>query len=377
MRLSRKFDYALISLAIFSIGLAFFTTFSGHHLKTYADNEESGIYEEKGTYFVTIFDESKKLTVKTASKTVAEVLAKLGITINQTDSVEPGLGTVINSDHFFINIYRSHPAIVKDGSKEKYIMTSSYNPKTIMEEAGITVYDGDDINLIPNSKFLETGIANAYEIVRNGSHIITVEEEIDFNEQTIKDYSMDYGTSEVRRLGEVGRKTVTIEVKYKDNVEISREIISEEIIKEPVDRVVANGARSRSTTSATENESIIWDYLLAQGFSKVQTAGIMGNLQQEHHFDTSDTSGGLGIAQWTGGRRTNLISRGDYLNIHVQLQYLMDELNGGYAYVKNAILNATTIEDATIIFQNKFERCGVCREDQRINYAYEIYERHQ
>src|SRR3990167_9928557 len=34
------------------------------------------------------------------------------------------------------------------------------------------------------------------------------------------------------------------------------------------------------------NEDVVWNFLIAQGFTKVQTAGIMGNLKQEHQFRT-------------------------------------------------------------------------------------------
>ena len=91
---------------------------------------------------------------------------------------------------------------------------------------------------------------------------------------------------------------------------------------------------------------------------------------------TSDTPGGLGIAQWTGGRRNNLLSLPNPYDIHTQLQYLMTELNGGYARAKSAIMSSTSIEAATRAFQNQFERCGICREETRIGYAYDIFDRY-
>jgi len=60
----------------------------------------------------------------------------------------------------------------------------------------------------------------------------------------------------------------------------------------------------------------------------------MGNLMQEHHFNTD----GDGLAQWTGGRKANLLSRPEPYNIYTQLDFLMWELNGGYASTKNLIL---------------------------------------
>lgn len=129
------------------------------------------------------------------------------------------------------------------------------------------------------------------------------------------------------------------------------------------------------STSKYTNARTTWDYLIAQGFTREQTAGIMGNLQQEHNFKTHDTAGGLGIVQWIGARRANLIARGNSADLKVQLDYMMEELRGTEKRAYNSILRSKSIESATIAFQNNYERCGLCKQAQRIQYAYEWYGR--
>ena len=191
---------------------------------------------------MTFYDGGKKLTVKTDAATVAEAITRFNLTLNDGDRVEPTLDTEINSDNFFINIYRAHPVIIQDGLSEKYIMTASFDAKTIAKEAGITVYDGDEITLVPNLHFLESGVASVYRLTRNGGRTVTVEEEIPFAEQTVKSYNLAPGTEEVQQLGEVGMKKVYYNVQYVDGKEVSREYLSEEVVKEPVARVTAVGA---------------------------------------------------------------------------------------------------------------------------------------
>ena len=139
---------------------------------------------------------------------------------------------------------------------------------------------------------------------------------------------------------------------------------------------VAPATTKSQPVSAGNNEAITWNFLIGQGFTRNQTAGIMGNLQQEHNFKTDDVPGGLGIAQWMGGRRANLIAQGNYLDINVQLNFMMSELNGPEAAAGRAIRAAQSVEGATVAFQNLFERCGMCHESQRINYAYSILSRY-
>ena len=243
MRLNHKLDKIMFLATVFMLAFVFGVTIAKNMtVNTYAENED-GIYEEQEEYFVTFYDDGQKLTVKTNARTVKEALDKAGYKINMSDKVEPSLDTKIDNNNFFINIYRSRPALVKVGLSEKYVMTASSDPKTILKEAGITVYDGDEIKVAENANFLETGIATIYEVVRNGGRAVTVETEIPFKEQEVKDYNLTPGQKEVKQLGEMGKKVSNYEVLYVDGEEVSRTLISESVTREPVDKIVAVGAK--------------------------------------------------------------------------------------------------------------------------------------
>lgn len=246
MKLSRRFDIALwIILAVFMTAVFGFLMHFGVN-RTFAEGEDTSYFETHGARYVTFYDDGEKLSVKTDAGTVMEALERADIIINEGDIVEPGLDTQIDIDNFFINIYRAHPVVVRDGAVEKYLMTASYDINTIADEAGFTIYDGDEVEMVPNTNFLESGIANIYEITRNGGRTITVEEEIPFGEEKVKDVEMETGKSEVKQLGQVGTKRVYYNVLYKDNKEVSREKVKEEVVKEPVKRIVAEGAKKSS-----------------------------------------------------------------------------------------------------------------------------------
>lgn len=241
MRLPRNFDKVLALVAVIVLTLLFGGLIKFYSYNTFATGDAEA-FSTEGAKFVSFYDEERKLTVRTDAATVGEAIERVGILINDGDIVEPGLDAEINAEDFFINIHRAHPVIVKDGMTEKYLMTASYDGKTIAKEAGITIYDGDEIKMVPNHNFLENGTANIYEVTRNGGRTLTEEVEIPFEEESVKDYDLAPGTSEVRQLGEVGTKKVYYNVQYVDNVEVSREFIKEEVVREPVKRIVANGA---------------------------------------------------------------------------------------------------------------------------------------
>ena len=66
-------------------------------------------------------------------------------------------------------------------------MSASLDPKEIARNAGFTVYDGDEINLISEHNILESGAATVYQLNRNGGRTITIEEDIPFADKTIND----------------------------------------------------------------------------------------------------------------------------------------------------------------------------------------------
>ena len=273
---------------------------------TFAEGMD-GVYVESEEHFVIFYDKGEKLIVKTNAETVGEAIKRAGIIIDEADLVDPGLDTEINGDNFHINIHRARPVVIKDGKQTKYIMTASYDPKTIAKEAGMTIYDGDTIELVKNENFLESGVASEYLITRNGGRTLTIETEISYAEETVKDYNLTTGTSEVRQLGELGKKTSTYNILYKDGEEISRELVSEEVTKEPVARIVAVGAKK----SIPPEQETCASWARQAGVSEDDLTAALDLIYHESgcRVDATNTSSGAyGIPQALPG--TKMLSEG-------------------------------------------------------------------
>ncbi|MBR3176196.1 G5 domain-containing protein [Candidatus Saccharibacteria bacterium] len=301
MKLARRIDRALALIVIITLFLLFGCLLKIYSNLTFAEGEDT-TFDSVGAKYVSFYDNSDKLTIKTESKTVKEAIDRAGIIINAGDKVEPGLDAEINADNFFINIYRARPVIIKDGTVEKYLMTASYDVKTIAGEAGLLIYDGDEIEMLPNTDFLEVGVASMYKVVRNGGRTVTEDVEIPFAEETVKDASLETGKSEVRQLGEVGLKKVTYNVYYIDNKEVSREVIAEEVVREPVARVVAVGVR-RSLPPASETCA---EWVRAAGVAESDVAAAIDLIYHESgcRVDARNaSSGAYGIPQALPGNK--------------------------------------------------------------------------
>jgi len=135
-----------------------------------------------------------------------------------------------------------------------------------------------------------------------------------------------------------------------------------------------------ATNTLSGNAAQVAAFLKGHGLSDAQTAGILGNLQQENNFSTATNSGGLGMEQALGSRATALTQ---YANAHglspnsveAQEQFLWTELEvpGSSSYQGNSTRDAfnatTTATDAATVFSQKFERPGNPQLQNRIQYA--------
>ena len=118
----------------------------------------------------------------------------------------------------------------------------------------------------------------------------------------------------------------------------------------------------------TQNETskLIFQTLLNGGFNSVQAAAAMGNFWRESGFNSSAEefpgAGGWGLAQWTAGRRTNVLAylagKGlDKADLAGQLEFFFIEYNDTYKskLEGTAFENATDLSQATYDFMMKFE----------------------
>lgn len=123
----------------------------------------------------------------------------------------------------------------------------------------------------------------------------------------------------------------------------------------------------------------------ANNLSYIQSAGIIGNFMTESgdiNLNTSaigDSGKSIGLGQWNGSRRKNLESyakdRGTSVSdLDTQLNFVWEEMtNKNYGQtpfkILEGILNTDTIEGATKVFMERFERPGVSHLSHRIKNA--------
>lgn len=384
---------------------------------------------------VTIHDRGQETVILTEAKTIKEALEDAEVAINQHDAVEPALDEQLVAKEYNVNIYRARPVTIEDGAWRHKVITAYQTPEQIIADAGIKLYPEDTTSLkrsndiVGDGAGLKLSIDRAEEVTlslygspskiktqadtvgglleeknitlgekdrvfpgvpekihagmsikvwREGISTIAVVEAIPFSVDRIYDADRNVGYKAIKTAGKKGKKSVTYQIEIKNGIEVSRKAIAQLTIDRPTTQIEVIGIGGGITTTPTENEKITWNFFIDQGFTAEQTAGIMGNLMQEHRFSTSDAGpAGFGIAQWLGGRRAGLLAKPNPTSIYTQLEYIMQEFRTTESLAYRMIKAATTVEDATRAFQNYYERCGICVESTRIQYAYGFLSRYR
>ncbi len=332
MRLRKNhIKMSLIISGVIVLALVFATVMKSITSDTFAD-DNSGSQSVSESHHVVIYDQGKKLSIKTDAITVGEALARAGYELSDTDIVDPARTTMINLDNFHINIYRSRPVLVTDGKTKKRVETASYDPRVIAESAGFAVYDGDEINMIENTDFLEAGIATVYKINRNGGRTVTVETTIPFGEETKQDSSLADGETKVTQEGEEGRKVTKFEVQFVDGVEVSRKLISEEVTKEPVNKITTVGSKKAAANIKPEWETCA-GWARQAGVSESDLYDALTLIYHESGCRPSATnasSGAYGIGQALPGSKMASAGADWETNPVTQIRWMSQYVNGRY-----------------------------------------------
>lgn len=257
-----------------------------------------------GERLITIHDAGVDRVILTRASTLGEALKGAGVVLNEQDLVEPGLDHELVASNYDVNVYRARPVTIVDGSVRQKVLSPYHTAMQIAKQAGITLYAEDeaevavntvtasrediglemtvkratpftltlygktttartqattvgemlkekDIKLEANDRVsVATSTAINPELTvrvwREGKQTVTIEEEVNFETEIIKDTDRPVSYKEVKTPGAKGSRNVTYEVTVQDGHEVARTEIASLVTKEPVKQVEIVGAKTSS-----------------------------------------------------------------------------------------------------------------------------------
>ena len=191
--------------------------------------------------------------------------------------------------------------------------------------------------------------------------IIVVEEEIPFETITKDTSNSEQTTERVTQKGKNGLKLVTYKVKYQNDIEIERTFISEEIIKEPVNKIVKiSNVSSRYNSLARETATTINGASLASRVEGIEP--IVKTLNTSAYAastcDKSPDSPSYGITA-SGARAvawyTVAAGKSYPMGTIIYIPYFKDKPNGGWFVVQDR--GGAITDNKLDVFMNTYNEC--------------------
>jgi len=168
-----------------------------------------------------------------------EMLLKLDIGLHKEDTVgvfpDPELG--IGSK---IEILRANPIIVNDAGKINTYRTWTKNVEEFLKEVDVEVGTDDVMSVSMNDKVSRD---MEIEITRVAMSEILEYEEIDYEIIHKDDPTMEKGKTEIAQYPEYGEKKLVYLVRRENGEEIARELVSAEVTRESVNKIVLHGTK--------------------------------------------------------------------------------------------------------------------------------------
>ncbi len=191
-------------------------------------------------------------TMKTRKSTVEEFLTENEITVGDSDHMNMDPEDEISDND--ILIIRKGRAIELSADGKTY--TAYVTKPTVaeaLEEIGVTLSAEDEV-----TPGLQTTITENMPITidRYTTEEVIETEPIDFKTIRKNDSSMTAGTTVVVTEGVAGEKSIKYSVRKKNGEIISKDYISEEISKEPINKVIKVGSKQVSNNGFTYSKKL-------------------------------------------------------------------------------------------------------------------------
>lgn len=182
-------------------------------------------------------DNGLNFKIETKANKISDLLNEKGVKLSDHDQVIPNSDSAIYPG---INIQIKRAVRMKvafDGKTAEIYTLENTIAKALAEnniKMGRLDKTSPDLNSLPQNNLSIT-------VTRINIEEVTVQEDIDFKTASKNDSEMGWREKKITTPGEKGTREVKYKITYKDSKEVSRVVLSKNIIKEPVTQVETQG----------------------------------------------------------------------------------------------------------------------------------------
>lgn len=184
--------------------------------------------------------------------TVAELIESQGVTLSDKLFSSVDVNAVV-TNNLRVEIISAYDIIINVDGEEKAVQTTVKTVGDVLSEQGITLDEDDEV-----SPAADTVLTNdlVIEVLRVEYVTRETQEKIPFTTEKVNSSAMAKGTEKVSQKGIDGVKTFTYTDKVVNGVVESSELVSEEVTKEPVKKIIKVGTLVKQTSKKLGNNKI-------------------------------------------------------------------------------------------------------------------------
>lgn len=181
--------------------------------------------------------DGNEIEIVSYKKDLKSALLRNNIEVGPKDKINPGIDSIVkNRDKIYIK--RAVAIDVAVDGKELKINTAENNVEEMLLAEGIQLSEVDKI-LPLKTEPIKSGMK--IEITRVESQVITETQPIEFSTVIKRDDNLEKTVNKVVQEGETGEREIRTKVVLENGKEVLREVISDIIKKEPVQKVLLQG----------------------------------------------------------------------------------------------------------------------------------------
>ena len=184
--------------------------------------------------------------------TVAELIESQGVTLSDKLFSSVDVNAVV-TNNLRVEIISAYDIIINVDGEEKAVQTTVKTVGDVLSEQGIILDEDDEV-----SPAADTVLTNdlVIEVLRVEYVTRETQEKIPFTTEKVNSSAMAKGTEKVSQKGVDGVKTFTYTDKVVNGVVESSELVSEEVTKEPVKKIIKVGTLVKQTSKKLGNNKI-------------------------------------------------------------------------------------------------------------------------
>ncbi|MFI2858963.1 ubiquitin-like domain-containing protein [Paenibacillus sp. JSM ZJ436] len=196
------------------------------------------IHNQSGKEIHLVVD-GRVTTVETNEAMLQNVLEEHSISLKPQDEISMPLnGSLQDGDR--IVIQRAVPITVTADGNTQTVFTTQDTVQNVLNKAGITVQDEDKVTPALDSKLSE---ASDIRVIRVSKQQVQEEEVREYRVIKTSDPSLLKGDNRVVQAGEQGLIIHHIEKVYEDGQLVSKQVVSKEVERKTMDKVIAVGTK--------------------------------------------------------------------------------------------------------------------------------------